>query len=50
MFYLSSSKKCTYAILVVTFLAKRLAEVVSHILTLFSGTKYLGQSSAHPPV
>jgi len=45
-----STKKCYLALKAGGILTEKLAEVVSHLLTLFTGTKYLAQSSAHPPV
>ena len=45
-----STKKCLKAIKAGGILTEKLAEVVSHLLTLFTGTKYPAQSSAHPPV
>jgi len=45
-----SSSKCIKALLAITFLAQKLAEVVSHLLSLYNGTMYPSQASAHPPV
>ena len=51
MFSLSLSRnKCSKALKAGGILTEKLAEVVSHLLSLFTGTKYLAQSSAHPPV
>gem|GEM_PF-2120555 len=51
MFHLPLSPiKHNRALLVGGIWAKLLAEVVSHLLSLYFGTMYPEQSSAHPPV
>ena len=45
----TSQKSYRTSLLLITFIRK-LAETVSHLLSLRSGTMYPAQESAHPPL